>query len=285
MGESKLILMKTKKPPTWKEWNEMKSQEKKSIKERVTMTQAEARSTLDAVTGAETQEQACEILKTFAPTRQHLTFWLGQIGRRKDASLGKKLDFKRYLNSVVENLRSREQQVVIVSRDRNGNSKKRIVKPVSVTDRDNQDPSSDKSAKEQEEIMDSMNERTTVGADNDNQLDPEVVSAIATAGADQGEDSTPVPSTPHISRVQDYALRNLLVFADCAVQKDESGVFDVIARNFDNTGILGWWLQRIGKGELIPLTKGKDIVDAIRVISHALYRQLKAEIGKPIPRW
>jgi hypothetical protein len=87
------------------------------------------------------------------------------------------------------------------------------------------------------------------------------------------------------SRVQDNALRNLLVFADCCVQTGPEGVFNVIARNFDNVGALGWWLQRVGKGELLPRTKGKDLVDAIRVISHTLYRQLRDEIGKPVPRW
>lgn len=285
MAGSKLVLMKTKKPPTWKEWNEMKSQEKQSIKERITMTQADARATLDGVIGAETQEQACLILKSFAPTRQHLTFWLGQIGRRKDAGLGKNLDLKRYLNSVVENLRSREQQVVIVSRDRDGNSKKRIVKPVSVMDRDGQGPGSDNTAKKQEEIMDSMGEQTTVGTENDNQLEPEVVSAIATAGADRGEDSTPVPSTPQISRLQDYAIKNLLVFADCAVQTDWWGVFDVLARNFDNSGFLSYWLNKVGYGHLTPYSKGKDLVDYIRKVAHEIHRDIKASIGKPIARW
>jgi hypothetical protein len=284
MPGGKLFWMKTGQPPTWEEWNALKNRRTRTMKDRISMTQTEARSILEAVTGAETTEKACEIMKSLLPGRSHLTFWLGQIGRRKDAGLGKNLDFKRYLNSVVENLRSSEQQVVIVSRDRDGNSKKRIVKPVSVTDRDGQGPSSDKSAKEQEEIMDSMDERTIVGADND-ELEPALLPAETNTEAEQGKDSAPIPSSPHVSRVQDYALRNLLVFADCVVQKDESGVFDVIARNFDNTGILGWWLQRVGKSEFIPRMKGKDIVDAIRVISHALYRQIRAEIGKPIARW
>jgi len=46
-----------------------------------------------------------------------------------------------------------------------------------------------------------------------------------------------------------------------------------------------WWLRRIGKGHVADTLKGKDIVDACRKAAHMLDRQLKREIGQPVPRW
>jgi hypothetical protein len=102
-----------------------------------------------------------------------------------------------------------------------------------------------------------------------------------------------LPALPHIpgfdlanlSRNQGYAVRSALVLCDCCVQPTAEAVADVISRNFDSPGSLCWWLQRIGKGTLIPRIKNKDIFDAVRIIGHALHRQFRSEIGLPIPRW
>ena len=87
-----------------------------------------------------------------------------------------------------------------------------------------------------------------------------------------------------MSRIQQYWISIMLVFADCAVQNNPDGVFDVLARNFDSPGTLSWWLHRIGHGDIAKYTKGKDIVDAIRKVAYELYRDLR-EIGKPVARW
>jgi hypothetical protein len=87
------------------------------------------------------------------------------------------------------------------------------------------------------------------------------------------------------SRVHEYAVRTMLVFADCAVQSSPEAIFDVLARNFADTGALVWWLWRIGKGGLATRLKRMDIVDAARITAHALHQQLKNEIGEKLPRW
>jgi hypothetical protein len=284
MAESKLILMSTKKPPNWQEWNELKS-EKQVIKEAITMIQAEARSILDSVMGAESTEQACEILKKKLPDRKHLTYWLGQIGRRADARLGKNLDYRRYINAVAEHLRSQDQQVVIVTRDRDKKPKRKIVKQAKAADRDSPKSKTDHSANQQEEPVDDKTQLDEGGLENGSQSEQTTSFSEKNSEDNQAQEPEMNPSTPHLSRVQDYALRNLLVFADCCVQTCPEGIFDVLARNFDSVGALGWWLQRVGKGELIPRTKGKDLIDALRIVAHNLCRELKAEIGKPVARW
>lgn len=100
----------------------------------------------------------------------------------------------------------------------------------------------------------------------------------------------PLPPLPGFSldgasRNQSYAIRNMLVFADCCVGHTEDEIFDVIARNYSDTGSVCWWLFRIGKGDLVPRLKGKDLVDAARIVAHVLHRQLKKEVGLRIPRW
>ena len=96
--------------------------------------------------------------------------------------------------------------------------------------------------------------------------------------------SEPQP-IPQMSRTQRYWIGTMLIFADCAVQKSAEGIFDVLARNFEDTGALSWWLWRIGYGDKTKLLKGKDIVDAIRKVAHLLYRDLKKEIGRPVVRF
>ena len=90
---------------------------------------------------------------------------------------------------------------------------------------------------------------------------------------------------PIMSRLQDNFLRNLLVFADCAVQQEVSGVFDVLARNFADKPMLNYWLFRVGYSHLSTYTRHKDIVDAIRKVAHELHRDMKKNIGKAAARW
>lgn len=95
---------------------------------------------------------------------------------------------------------------------------------------------------------------------------------------------TTEPVRPAISRMQDYRIRDMLVFADAAVAKDPDGVFDVLARNFETPGGVSWWLHRVGHGEKAQYAKGRDLVEYIRKVSHELHRDLK-DIGKPKARW
>jgi hypothetical protein len=84
---------------------------------------------------------------------------------------------------------------------------------------------------------------------------------------------------------QQYAIRNALVLSDCSVQKSPERIFDVLARNFADTAALMWWLRRIGEGHLAEPLKGKDVADAVSKTAHALSRELKDQIGKPVARW
>ena len=88
-----------------------------------------------------------------------------------------------------------------------------------------------------------------------------------------------------MSRIQHLWIATMLIFADCSVQKSPEGIFDVLARNFEDTGALSWWMWRIGYGDKTKLLKGKDIVDAIRKVAHLLYRDLKKGIGRPVARF
>ena len=88
-----------------------------------------------------------------------------------------------------------------------------------------------------------------------------------------------------LGRNQKIWVDTMLVFADCCVQRNEEGVFDVLARNFEDTGGLNWWLWRIGLGAMSKHLKGKDIVDAIRKISSQLFKHLAQDIGKPRSRF
>lgn len=106
---------------------------------------------------------------------------------------------------------------------------------------------------------------------------------------EQDNRSTPeeeaIQSVPQMSRIQRYWIGTMLVFADCSVQKSPDGIFDVLARNFEDTGNLSWWLWRIGHGEMTQHLKGKDILDASRKIAHELYKHLKTEVGRPSARF
>lgn len=93
-----------------------------------------------------------------------------------------------------------------------------------------------------------------------------------------------VPPRPQLGRLQQYWISTMLIFADCAVQKSPEGVFDVLARNFEHTGALSYWLWRIGHGDKVQYVKRKDIVDAIRKVSAELHRDLSREVGRLVAR-
>ena len=223
----------------------MKNQRQQAIKEAIRMIRAQAHSILDAVMGADSTEQACKILRTRLPDRKHLTYWLGQVNHRKYVNLGRGLDFQGYLNAVVEGLR---------------------------------ESNPDKHAKEQEEVM----------IYEDLQNTGEMVATLGVS--DQTSPPPTLPPLPGfhlegVSRNQRSAIRTMLVFVDCVVQKDESGVFDTLARNFDSNGFLSYFLNKIGYAHLTPYGKGRDLIDYIRKVAHEIHRDMKKSIGKPIARW
>lgn len=87
------------------------------------------------------------------------------------------------------------------------------------------------------------------------------------------------------NRNQQYFIRAAVILCDCSVQRSPDGIFDVLARNFGDLGLLTWWLRRVGKAHLVDLVKGKDLVDAVRKVAHALHRELSGVIGRPTARW
>jgi hypothetical protein len=88
-----------------------------------------------------------------------------------------------------------------------------------------------------------------------------------------------------MSRPLGYSMRSAYLLADVAVQKSPEGVFDVLARNFDNPGLLNYWLDRVGHGDKKQWLKGKDLIDYLRIVAHRLYRDLSREVGRPVARW
>ena len=94
----------------------------------------------------------------------------------------------------------------------------------------------------------------------------------------------PAAIVPTMSRPQFNAWASAHILADAAVQQDPSGVYDVLARNFVDSGTLSWWLHRIGHGDMTGLGRRKDIFDYLRLVSNALHRQLKHDLGRPVAR-
>jgi len=93
------------------------------------------------------------------------------------------------------------------------------------------------------------------------------------------------PEPQQIGRIQEYWIATMKIYADCAIQADQEGVFDVLARNFETSGALSWWLWRIGHADKCQYTKRKDIVDAIRKVAAELHKDLCRDVGRPIARW
>jgi len=111
---------------------------------------------------------------------------------------------------------------------------------------------------------------------------------------DQTKDASPRPPSPPpvpgftlegAGLSHQYAIRSVVTLCDCCVQKSPEGVFDVLGRNFVDTGGLMWWLRRVGKPHVAEQIKGKEVVDAVRKAAHLLFRELKQEIGRPVARW
>ncbi|MGB6065719.1 MAG: hypothetical protein WBG50_13000 [Desulfomonilaceae bacterium] len=89
---------------------------------------------------------------------------------------------------------------------------------------------------------------------------------------------------PPMSRPQFNTWATAYILADCAIQRDASGVYDVLARNFADSGMLSWWLQRIGHADMTKLGRRKDLFDYLRLVSNALHRELKRDLDRPVAR-
>ena len=117
---------------------------------------------------------------------------------------------------------------------------------------------------------------------------PETIPVDELTIVDEHTDESPV-QTPDaspvagVSAVQKYSLLSIYTFADCVLQKDETGLFDVLARNFDK-GNLSYFLNKVGYGHLSVHGKGHDDVDYIRKVAHELFKAMK-DFGKPVARW
>jgi hypothetical protein len=119
-----------------------------------------------------------------------------------------------------------------------------------------------------------------------NEMVPSNRSGQETSSPGQG-DTAPIitqDTLSNVSLVQKYSILSMLVYADCAVKLSPDEVFHVLARNFDNPGLLSWWLHRIGHGDKAKYAKGRDLIDYIRKIAHELHRDLK-NVGKPVARF
>jgi len=258
---SKVILLSTKRPPDWTAWADLKTR-KKTERVRITMTQTEALSIFQAVIKAESLKDASDLLQSRLPIRKHLSYWLGQIGCRQDVRFGKGKDVRGCITTVVERLRSRMQSnITYLNDEEDKEMKKKDGRPVIVIRKGKFPGKANK-------IMETGKE-----------------TAVQTAEGEMTPADASPKELPAMSRLQDNFLRNLLVFADCAVQKDESGVFDTLARNFADKAMLNYWLSKTGYGYLSRHTRNKDLVDFIRKVAYELHRDMKKTVGKPVARW
>jgi len=261
-------LISIKKRAAFKRADNWRSLARSEIRheDRITMTQEVVWDIFRRVVTADSLEEALRHVAASLPTRRHFTYWLGQIGHRLDVRLGRDRSFADYLGEVLARLREK-------SRHEGRESSLGL------------EGGTMKAKKSQSRRIEKVNadeHKMTDTSDND----------FAVQEAGQVPDVSPVPATavpdesktsPQMGRIQQYWISTMLIFADCAVQKSPDGVFDVLARNFETTGALSWWLHRIGHAEIAKHTKGKDIVDAIRKVAHELYRELRY-IGKPVAR-
>jgi hypothetical protein len=165
-----------------------------------------------------------------------------------------------------------------------------------------------RAAKQNSEIKIIEKEQVIMERDENGQVsvDPEIETSVPNLTIEKEPESlsespstndsdqvSPMPTYPAISgfdldvvsRNQQYVLRNMLVLCDCCVQSSPDGIFNVLARNFNDTGGVMWFMRKIGKSHIADLLKGKDVVDAVRKAAHELHRELKGEIGRPVARW
>ncbi|MGO9566803.1 MAG: hypothetical protein ACLP5H_04595 [Desulfomonilaceae bacterium] len=115
---------------------------------------------------------------------------------------------------------------------------------------------------------------------------PETQTATIMESAPEQTDGTAPAEkiVPTMSRPQFNNWVTAHILADAAVQQDSSGVYDVLARNFADSGMLSWWLHRIGRGDMSRLGRRKDLFDYLRLVSNALHRELKRDLGRPVAR-
>ena len=284
---NKLFLITTKKPPDWESWNSLKGG-KKLDEARIIMNQAEALSLFRGVIKAESLEDASDLLQSRLPSREHLSYWLGQIGHRQDVRLGKVREFSEYIKAVVGSIRNRERDPEILSeRKETKEMAKKDPRPVVVVRKGKSRQASYEPVEPAQEISVPVQEGSTHPADNretDLALNgPEEAQKPQAKETSPGDTSS--AERPTISRLQKNALKSLLTYADCAVQKNESGIFDVLARNFEDKPLLNFWLWKVGYSHLSKFGRNRDLVDFIRVISREIHRDMKKTVGKPVARW
>jgi len=283
---NKLVLITTRRPPDWESWNSLKGG-KKPDKARIMMTQAQAMAILEDIAAASNAEDACDLLQSRLSSRKHLSFWLGQIGHRQDVRLGKGREFPEYIKAVVESIRNRERDHEVFSqRKEKKEMAKKDQKPVVVNRKKSRPSSYEHVELLQETRVPMQAESTHSGGNRETDLalnGPEEVETPQTTETSPGDTSS--AERPTMSRLQENALKSLLTYADCVVQEDETGIFDVLARNFEDKGLLNFWLWKVGYGHLSKFGRTKDLVDFIRIISREIHRDMKKTIGKPVARW
>ncbi len=121
----KVVLITTKEEPTWATWSELRARNNRH-KERITMTQTEARAILEEVVGAGTVEDAHTVVMSRLPNRKAFTYWIGQIGRKALVRLGKGKTFSSYVTAVMKDLRdSRQDEEALLGKKEKKNMEKR----------------------------------------------------------------------------------------------------------------------------------------------------------------
>ncbi len=115
---------------------------------------------------------------------------------------------------------------------------------------------------------------------------PETQTATMMENTPKLTDATAPPGkvVPSMSRPQFNTWVTAYILADAAIQQDASGVYDVLARNFQDSGMLSWFLHRIGHADMTKLGRRKDLFDYLRLVSNALHRELKRDLGRPVAR-
>jgi len=284
---TKVVLITTKKPPDWESWKDLKSRKKREG--RITMTQGDALAIFQKVIAATTAEEASAMLLSEIPNRRRLTSWLGQIGQ-KDMRLGKNRDFNAYITAVVVSIRNRNRDHELPSdRKEEQEMGKKDQRPVVIVRKNKRQNGIEESPETTERTAASGEDGNTNPVSNDEMTlalnGPEKVQE--SEGKGESSSDTPPEDKPAttVSKVQEYALKTLLTYADCAVQKDEEGIFHVLGRNFEDKPMLHFWLWKVGYGHLSRFIRNKDLLDSLRILSREIYRDMKETVGKPIPRW
>jgi hypothetical protein len=232
------------------------------------MTQEQAWKIFNSVAVFQSPKETYENLLPELPTRRHLTYWLAQIGHKFDVRLGRGRDFEGFLWEVANRLWERSQESNSVTND----EQKGMVEKMDIKTNQTAEPSA-----EGKFIEESLTE------DASEEIAQSLTLDVETNGTSPDEQQA--HPNPAIGRIQGYCISTMKIFADCAVQTNEQGVFDVLGRNFETSGELSWWLWRIGHADKCKYTKRKDIVDAIRKVSAELHRDLRRDVGRRVCRW